>query len=378
MTDALRFGFVALLLAASSAAPAATATLGVLTWADDPRQSPQRTALAYPGQPAGPALQGLEVALKESRFSLDAAGWTVRLDARAVAQADAARAAARALEQGGAQALVADLPAPLLLAAASATRLPVYNVGDAADTLREAQCRANVLHVLPSERMRADALAQYLASRRWGRVLLLHGSGEADRPRLAAVQSALQRHGLKAVATRPFLLSADPRQRQFANPLLLTGGVEHDVVWVVDADGEFARGLPYRTALPRPVVGDGGLVALAWAPRFERYGAPQLARRFERHAGRAMGAHDWAAWMAGKAAVDALLAPRGAAAAGLDGFKGVPLSFRAWDRQLRQPLLLADGQGVVATAPLDGVLHPGNLLDTLGADAPEGLCRIPH
>jgi ABC transporter substrate binding protein (PQQ-dependent alcohol dehydrogenase system) len=55
----------------------------------------------------------------------------------------------------------------------------------------------------------------------------------------------------------------------------------------------------------------------------------------------------------------------------------VPVSFRPWDGQLRQPLLLTDGQGVVATAPQDGVLHAKNTLDTLGADAPERLCRSP-
>ena len=88
------------------------------------------------------------------------------------------------------------------------------------------------------------------------------------------------------------------------------------MVWVVDSDGEFARSLPYRTALPRPVVGDAGLVALAWHAQFERFGAPQVSRRFAKAAGRPMTAHDWAAWMAGKAlAAAATAAPKGPAAA---------------------------------------------------------------
>jgi hypothetical protein len=37
-------------------------------------------------------------------------------------------------------------------------------------------------------------------------------------------------------------------------------------------------------------------------------------------------------------------------------------------------MLLSDGQGVIAQAPAEGVLHPRNVLDTLGADAPEKLC----
>ena len=132
------------------------------------------------------------------------------------------------------------------------------------------------------------------------------------------------------------------------------------------------------------MVGDAGLVALAWHAQFERFGAPQVSRRFAKAAGRAMTGNDWAAWMAGKAlAAAAVASPKGPAAAlakalptlELDGSKGTVLSFRAWDGQLRQPMLLTDGQGVIALAPADGVLHPKNNLDTLGADAPEKLCK---
>jgi ABC transporter substrate binding protein (PQQ-dependent alcohol dehydrogenase system) len=232
--------------------------------------------------------------------------------------------------------------------------------------------------------MRADALAQMLAAQRWREVLLLGGSSADDAARVAAARKAIARYGLKLVAERTFKLSADPRERDKASARLLTGGASYDAIWVVDSDGEFARTLPYRSVLPRPVVGDAGLAALAWAPSFERFGAPQLTRRFARSTGRAMTAHDWAAWMAGKALVAAAIAtPKGTPGtfakalmnAELDGGKGVSLSFRAWDGQLRQPLLLTDGQGVVGTAPADGVLHAKNTLDTLGADAPEQLCK---
>jgi ABC transporter substrate binding protein (PQQ-dependent alcohol dehydrogenase system) len=166
----------------------------------------------------------------------------------------------------------------------------------------------------------------------------------------------------------------------------LTANLEYDVVWVVDSDGEFARQLPYRISLPRPVVGDAGLFAVAWAPNFERFGAPQLARRFLRGAERRMTGQDWSAWIATKAIVQAALDNKAATGAAqlkafvqpaftLDGFKGVRLTFRPWDRQLRQPLLLTDGQGVIGIAPGEGMLHPSNVLDTLGADAPEGLCK---
>ena len=160
----------------------------------------------------------------------------------------------------------------------------------------------------------------------------------------------------------------------------------YDAVWVIDSDGEFARGLPYNTAQARPVVGDAGLVALAWSAQFERFGGPQVSRRFAKAAKRPMTGHDWASWMAGKALValamaqtklDSVAVGKALLQTNLDGSKGVAMQFRPWDRQLRQPLLLSDGQGVQASMPLEGVMHPRNTLDTLGADMPEKLCKTP-
>jgi ABC transporter substrate binding protein (PQQ-dependent alcohol dehydrogenase system) len=382
----LRALFAALCMAACGATHAAAFKVLLLERADDPRLERSRTERAYLGHPSGPAFDGLDVALKEAQFELEAAGASVTLERAPVADAAAARNAAANAQKAGHAAIVADLPADWLLAAADASALPLLNIGEAADRLRERDCRARVLHVLPSERMRADALAQTLVSRRWMQVLLLSGPSTLDTERAAGVQSTLKRYGLKLVQSKPFKLSADPRERELGNPLLLTGASAgaYDVVWVVDSDGEFARALPYRTALPRPVVGDAGLVALAWQAQFERFGAPQVSRRFAKAAGRPMGSLDWVAWLAGKAvAAAATAAPKGPASAfakalsalELDGSKGTSMTFRAWDGQLRQPMLLTDGQGVIALAPAEGVLHPKNNLDTLGADAPEKLCK---
>jgi ABC transporter substrate binding protein (PQQ-dependent alcohol dehydrogenase system) len=53
----------------------------------------------------------------------------------------------------------------------------------------------------------------------------------------------------------------------------------------------------------------------------------------------------------------------------------MPLSFRAWDGQLRQPVLLAAPRSLVAVAPIEGFLHPKSELDTLGYDQPETSCK---
>jgi ABC transporter substrate binding protein (PQQ-dependent alcohol dehydrogenase system) len=371
-------------LATASGALAAPYKATLLVREDDPRLARNRVERAYFGHPTGAPADGVQVALKEAQLELEAAGTSLALEVVAVGSAAAAKEAAAKAEKAGAAALVAELPADWLLAATDAVKLPVLNIGEAADRLRGPDCRKTLWHVLPSERMRADAIGQWLVSHKWQQVLMLVGPLPADTERAAVAQAALKRYGLKLVGSKPFKLSADPRERELANPLLLTQG-SYDAVWVVDSDGEFARSLPYRTVLPRPVVGDAGLAALAWHAQFERFGAPQVSRRFTKATGRPMGANDWVAWLAGKAlAAAAVAAPKGPAAAfakalaeqEVDGSKGVNLSFRPWDGQLRQPVLLTDGQGVVGSAPVEGLLHPKNTLDTVGADAPEKLCKV--
>jgi ABC transporter substrate binding protein (PQQ-dependent alcohol dehydrogenase system) len=378
--------WVILMLCAAIVPVAAAATLKatLIVPADDPRLERSRLERAYLGHTGGPATDGLQVALDEGKFELEAAGAAVTLSVVNAATPEAARAAAQAAEKAGAAVLLTDLGTDATLAVADAVKLPVLNLGDGADRLRQQDCRPRLFHLIPSERMRADALAQTLVSRKWSKLLMLVGSSPQDQLRAATAQASIKRYGLQVVATKPFKLSADPRERDLANPLLLTAGATYDAVWVVDSDGEFARSLPYRIVLPRPVVGDGGLVALAWHAQFERYGAPQVSRRFAKATKRPMTDHDWAAWMGGKALIAiATSEPKGPNAAWaqavaktpVDGSKGGNLSFRPWDGQLRQPMLLTDGQGVISQAPIEGLLHPTDVLDTLGADAPEKLCK---
>ncbi|MEY4882671.1 MAG: hypothetical protein RIS34_525 [Pseudomonadota bacterium] len=364
-------------------AQAASWSVTLLEDGNSPGLEKKHLERAYLGHPGGPAVDGWSQALEDTHFELEATRTRINWKVQSVSSLDTARVAAQQAEKAGHQALVVNLPASWVAALAMTVKMPVINVGAAADSLREAQCQRNLLHTLPSDRMRTDALAQALASRKWAQVLLLTGSTDEDRVRAGATQGSLHRYGLKVVAERPFKLSADPRDRDLANPKLLTAGVSYDAIWVVDTDGEFARTLPYNTQAARLVVGDAGLVALGWHAQFERYGAPQVSRRFAKTYQRAMTQHDWASWMAGKAisqAAGSLM--RGGAPEllmalnqqSLDGSKGVPMQFRPWDGQLQQTMLLTDGQGVIGTAPVEGVLHPRNVLDTLGADGTEKRC----
>ena len=148
------------LLMGTAAAPANAAAAKV-TWLavqDDPRLSRARLERAVLGQPAGTALDAFKVALSEASTPVD-------VDLQVVADAPSARAAAMRAEKAGHLAVVADLPALWLAAASEGTKLAVLNIGAAEDSLREADCKRNLLHFAPSERMKADALAQWLVAR---------------------------------------------------------------------------------------------------------------------------------------------------------------------------------------------------------------------
>jgi ABC transporter substrate binding protein (PQQ-dependent alcohol dehydrogenase system) len=373
------------LLSFMHTAKAANWNVTLIEQANNPKLDRQRVERAYLGHPLGGANEAIAMALDDAQFELEAAKATITLKPEQVSNVESAKAVAQKAEKAGAPLLLLNLPSAWISGVAAAVKTPVINMGASEDNLRESDCLANLFHVLPSERMRTDALAQALMARKWSQVMLLVGPAPEDIKRSQTAQASMKRYGLKIVATKSFKLSTDPRERSLANLQLLTANNTYDAVWVVDSDGEFARGLPYNTAQARPVVGDAGMVALAWGANFDRFGAPQVTRRFAKVAKRPMTDHDWAAWMAGKAVVaaaiasprlDAVSMAKALASVSLDGSKGVPLQFRPWDRQLRQSMLLTDGQGVLATMPIEGILHPKNSLDTLGADEGEKLCKL--
>ena len=374
----------------AKAAPTAI-TVAVVSQSDDARYTPRRLEQAYPGHPHGRPLTAARMAAEEAGVELEVLGLSLKVIELSVADAQALPAALAQLKAAGVRHVLADLPAPALqqlvqLAPAALGGAMVFNIGLDDDALRGEQCATHLLHTLPSVQMRSDALAQYLAARSWRKLLLLQGPEPQDALQAQALVRSAQRYGLKIVQTRPFKLGTDPRERDQANTRLLTGDRDHELVVVVDSVGEFARTLPYATQWPRPVVGSSGLVALGWHPLWERNGGPQLSRRFYKLAGRPMQGHDWAAWAAVKA-VAAVLAdePKAGIAQQLkrlrsgsifiDGAKGPRLSFRPWDGQLRQPVFLAHGDGVAGVAPLEGVLHPTEILDTLGMDEKESACK---
>jgi ABC transporter substrate binding protein (PQQ-dependent alcohol dehydrogenase system) len=380
-----------LLVTASYALHARALTIGVVYAPDDARYASKLLEKSYPGHPLGRPKAGAEVAIAESQFQLANADLKIALQEVPLDSVSQAQKQIRTMMQEGVRHFLLDLPGATVAELSKALRTTdvlLFNVSAAEDNLRRASCSANLFHTLPDESMMADATAQFLTAHKWTEVLLLTSTVATDTSRISATRKAIKRYGIKVVADKTFKLSNDPRERDLGNVALLTAGVDADAVWVVDSDGEFARDVPYHTNLPRPVVGSAGLVAEAWQTSWERYGAPQLSRRFKKIANRPMAGVDWAAWIATKAIIGVALkvpdarlhrsALRGTDLV-LDGFKGARVSFRTWDQQLRQPVFLAHGGiggGIAGVAPFDGFLHPSNNLDTLGADQRESPCKL--
>jgi ABC transporter substrate binding protein (PQQ-dependent alcohol dehydrogenase system) len=387
----MRMLLLALVVAIVPAGAAAgTLTLGYLALERDARYDDKRLHFRNLAQPLGVPLAGAEVALRESRFVGQALGVEFALAPVRGADAAALLAELERLHADGVQFFLVDAPGAVVAELARATRgraLRLFNVSAPDDALRQELCQPQLLHTLPNHAMQADALAQYLVSKKWRNVLVLEGPLADDKLLADAFALAAQRFGLKLVDRRAFVLSNDPRQRDQGNVALLTTGPDYDAVFVADSDGEFARGVPYRSIRPRPVIGSEGLVAAAWHWSWERHGAPQLNSRLERQAKRRMADPDWAAWIAVKAVVEAVVRTEttdfetlAAYIAGdeivLDGFKGNRLSFRPWDNQLRQPMLLATHNAVIERAPIHGFLHQHNNMDTLGFDRRDSRCRF--
>jgi ABC transporter substrate binding protein (PQQ-dependent alcohol dehydrogenase system) len=342
-------------------------------------------------------IQGARIALGEDNRTGRLIGQDYKLLEALVPKNGDVVAKAKELLAAGHGLIVADLEDPDLLAVADlpeAKSALFFDIRTSDDELRQEQCRANVFHIAPSWAMRADALAQYLVWKKWRHWFLVVGKTPADQGFAAAIRRAAARFGGKIVGETVYAFDAGSRrtdtghqQIQTQMPMLTQGVPDHDVVIVADEADVFGDYMLFRTALPRPVAGTHGLIAVAWHRSFEEYAGTQMQNRFEKKTGRIMTERDYTAWLAvriiGEAVVRTgrndqadvrayILSDKFEVA----GFKGQGLNFRHWDLQLRQPILIAGPRALVSISPQEGFLHPKYLTDTLGFDAPETKCRL--
>jgi ABC transporter substrate binding protein (PQQ-dependent alcohol dehydrogenase system) len=60
----------------------------------------------------------------------------------------------------------------------------------------------------------------------------------------------------------------------------------------------------------------------------------------------------------------------------ISAFMGTGASYRPWDHQLRQQILLTGPRMLVSFSPQQGFLHEFDTLDTLGFDRPDSTCKL--
>lgn len=260
-------------------------------------------------------------------------------------------------------------------------------------SLRDDQCRGNLLHVAPSQAMMADAVIQFAMWKQWRRLFLIQGSNPSDRALGDAYRRAAAKFGAEIVEEREFEDTGGSRrtdtghvlvQRQI--PVFTQGAADHDVVIAADASDVFALYLPFHVWTPRPVMGSGGLRPVSFHAAHEAWGATQFQRRFEALSGRYVQEADYQVWLALRVIGEAVVRTNSATPAVLKdyilsdafelaAFKGRKVNFRRWNGQLRQPVLLTDSKITVSVSPQEGYLHQRSTLDTLGLDQPESACK---
>lgn len=333
-------------------------------------------------------LAGAQVALADTQTTGAFLGHTYTLTLISVPPGGDVRTAAAAALAGSRLVLI-DAPTETILQIAdlpNAAGAILFNVSSGARSLRDTDCRANLLHTMPEDAARADALMQVLQARRWTETVMLTGPNPADQDWAATLRTSAAKFGVTIAAEKAWTFDTDLRESTMDEiPRFTQDLPDHDVLLIADATDDFGRYVEHNTWLPRPVAGSDGLIPTAWSPWIEAWGAVQLQNRFEEAAARPMRGQDYAAWTAVRAIGEAVTRTNTADPATLraymlsdaftlDGFKGRALSFRAWNGQLRQPIAVANARALVTLAPVEGFLHQVNEMDTLGLDAPESAC----
>ena len=383
---------VVLCLAAASAAQADVEYRAAVLRVDTPAESLPISRLDL--KPDDLGFAGAELGTADNNTTGSFLGQSFATETVAATPETAEAEMTRLLDEGYSYiVLMADAPMTVKLADLAGDRALVFNALATEDTLRGADCRANLLHVAPSDSMLADALAQYLVWKRWTDWFLIEGSHPEDQALADAYRHAAEKFGARIVEERVYEDTGGARrtdsghlQVQKQMPVFTQRAAEHNVIVAADRAGVFADWLPYHTWDARPVTGSAGLVPESWNPAHEAWGATQFQTRFEELANRPARDEDYQVWMALRSIGEAATRTNGGDFAtirdyiesdefSLAGFKGQSLSYRDWDGQLRQPVLLSAGPVVASVSPQEEFLHQVSQLDTLGIDRGETECR---
>ena len=354
-------------------------------------------------EPEDAGIAGAKMAIEENNAGGKFVGDLYMLEVKTPATPEESVEALKELYDSGHNYIVVDATAGTLLKLSDFARgkdILLFNVSATDVSLRQENCRANVMHVVPDRYMLADALGQYLVAKKWKNWLLVHGSTPADLAYADAVKRAANRFGANIVDTREYKdvsggrrddVGVIPPGKQASADPSFAASPQYDIIVVADEGQQFGPFMPYRGGgEPRPVAGTTGLIATTWSPGHEKWGATQANNNFEKNYKRLMLPLDYQAYVAVKTVGEAVTRNHGKPFATVNAFvhsdelqlapfKGIKQQYRPWDGQFRQPILIATDKVPVSVSPQRGfphASHPEIEVDTLGIDEPESVCKL--
>ena len=260
--------------------------------------------------------------------------------------------------------------------------------------LRNEKCNKQILHTAPSYRMLSDALTQILKKKNWVKLLLISGVNERDKQFADSIKVSSKRFGLKIINEKIWDFNHDFRRSADLEVVKFTQGEKYEVLVLADEGNTFGDSgnsfgdyIPYRTWKPTIVVGGEVLKPTSWHFAHEQWGGNQMQSRFLKDSKRLMTNIDFNSWVGVRAIGEAITRTKSLDSKivldkimdekfNLAAYKGKPVSFRKWNGQLRQPILLVTPRALVSVSPQIGFVHPRTELDTLGVDQPDTKCRF--
>lgn len=375
---------------------------------------------------ADAARRGLVMAGDEYAKNAELLGRRLKVYVTTAPDAEAARrAAARLTAVQGVYSLIGGFgteQAMALSELAEERQVPFFNIAASADRLRGDPCRRYTFHVEASAAMYLQALAAWFIRAGHRRYFFVVGDTAEQHAHYQRMRSALQeRHFGAEEAGHTVVSDVEPvygdafkqiRQTEPDAVILMQDAVSQ-LDFLAQYEGTELTDIPV-TGYPSPVAqtrtfyaasrnasahAGSGYRAALWEATLDAYGARELNARFLERWGRPMNPSAWAGYVSVKMLYEA--AAYGGTIEGpgvlsylenpstqFDVYKGVGVSFRPWNHQLRQTLYLVkiDPEATTARnlATLVGELpaiykagtKPIESLDQIGIPPGESECSI--
>ncbi|WP_018467500.1 quinoprotein dehydrogenase-associated putative ABC transporter substrate-binding protein [Calidithermus timidus] len=370
------------------------------------------------------ARRGAVLAGDELNQQAEGVGMQLKVLVASAPNAEAAfRAAARLVATEGISALIGGVgqgQAEALSRLAEQRRVLFFNIGSPDDRLRQEACSRYTFHIEASAAMYLDALAAWFIQAGFRSWFLIYEEGpEGQTLYQRARKSLLERHfgareaGRASVSpSRPdFRPALEAIRRAQPQVLLLLLGAETQLSFLGQYEaarlGAAVTGFPHPETQTRAFFAasrsrakaGAGHRAVLWEAKLDAYGARELNARFRERFKKPMDPSAWASYQSVKLLFEA--ASFGGSLEGpklvsylenprtvFDVHKGIGVSFRPWDHQLRQSLYLVkispeakdDWNLAGLVGELPAIYRPGTdpieRLDQLGDLRRDSRCRF--